>query len=193
MSKLTKKDKIIGWLNKGLSEKEIVKKGYTAGQVYPLAKKFRASLQVTGSEMAVVKKLGIKADAYVAQKHKLAMNKKDVQSEQVNPWEKFDYVAQKHKLAMNKKDVQLEQVNPWEKFDTELAAAKQEDLVNHPLHYRVGGIDTIDFIEAKELGYHLGNVVKYISRAGRKNNNYLQDLKKAQWYLNRAISKAKDE
>jgi len=90
-----------------------------------------------------------------------------------------------------KKDVQ--QVNPWEKFDTELAAAKQEDLVNHPSHYKTGGIETIDFIEAKELGYHLGNVIKYVSRAGRKNNDYLQDLKKAQWYLNRAISKAKDE
>ena len=70
---------------------------------------------------------------------------------------------------------------------------KQEDLVNNPLHYKVGGIDTIDFIEAKQLDYHLGNVVKYIIRAGRKNNHYLQDLKKAQWYLNRAISKAKEE
>jgi len=93
-----------------------------------------------------------------------------------------------------KKDVQ--QVNPWEKFDTELAAAKQEDLVNHPSHYKTGGIETIDFIEAKELGYHLGNVIKYVSRARRKNNDYLQDLKKAQWYLDREIqrlSKAKDE
>jgi hypothetical protein len=61
------------------------------------------------------------------------------------------------------------------------------DNVNHPLHYRVGGIETIDFIEAKQLDYHLGNVVKYISRAEHKDEK-LENLKKAQWYLNRAVS-----
>jgi hypothetical protein len=60
------------------------------------------------------------------------------------------------------------------------------DLVNHPPHYKVGGIETIDFIEAKSLDYHLGNVVKYITRADHKGSK-LDDLKKAQWYLNRAI------
>jgi hypothetical protein len=60
------------------------------------------------------------------------------------------------------------------------------DLVNHPPHYKVGGIETIDFIEAKQLDYHLGNVVKYISRADHKGSK-LENLKKAQWYLNRAI------
>lgn len=61
------------------------------------------------------------------------------------------------------------------------------DNVNHPAHYKSGGIETIDFIEAKKLDYHLGNVVKYIARADLKGNK-LEDLKKAQWYLNRAIS-----
>lgn len=66
------------------------------------------------------------------------------------------------------------------------------DLVNHPPHYKTGGIETIDFIEAKGLGYHLGNVVKYVSRAGKKDgNSLLQDLEKAQWYLQRAINNAK--
>ena len=60
------------------------------------------------------------------------------------------------------------------------------DMVNEPPHYTDGGMDVIDFIEAKKLDYHLGNVVKYISRAGKKDNE-LQDLSKAQWYLNRAI------
>lgn len=60
------------------------------------------------------------------------------------------------------------------------------DAVNHPAHYKTGGIETIDFIEAKDLGYHLGNVVKYVTRADHKGNK-LEDLKKAQWYLNRAI------
>jgi hypothetical protein len=64
------------------------------------------------------------------------------------------------------------------------------DAVNHPPHYKDGGIETIDYIEAKGLGYHLGNAVKYISRAGKKGTNQgLEDLKKAQWYLNRAIEK----
>lgn len=62
------------------------------------------------------------------------------------------------------------------------------DNVNHPAHYKVGGIETIDFIEAKELGYNLGNVVKYITRAGHKAD-LREDLLKARWYLNREISK----
>ena len=60
------------------------------------------------------------------------------------------------------------------------------DNVNHPPHYKTGGIETIDFIEAKDLGYHLGNVIKYVTRAKHKGNE-LEDLKKAQWYLERAI------
>jgi hypothetical protein len=62
------------------------------------------------------------------------------------------------------------------------------DNVNQPPHYKTGGIETIDFIEAKDLGYHLGNVVKYITRAEHKGNRK-EDLLKAQWYLNRAIEK----
>ena len=62
------------------------------------------------------------------------------------------------------------------------------DNVNHPAHYKVGGIETIDFIEAKKLNYNLGNVVKYITRAEHKGNT-AEDLLKARWYLNREISK----
>ena len=62
------------------------------------------------------------------------------------------------------------------------------DQVNNPAHYTDGGIQTIDFIEAKGLNFHLGNVVKYISRAGKKGDN-LEDLLKAQWYLNREIER----
>jgi len=66
-------------------------------------------------------------------------------------------------------------------------AKHEHDMVNHPPHYKSGGIETIDFIEAKELPYHLGNVVKYISRAGVKSHCPIEDLKKAQWYLNRYV------
>ena len=62
-----------------------------------------------------------------------------------------------------------------------------EDNINHPSHYKVGGIETIDFIEAKQLNYHLGNVIKYITRAEHKGDR-LENLKKAQWYLNREIN-----
>lgn len=65
---------------------------------------------------------------------------------------------------------------------------QQADNVNHPAHYKVGGIETIDFIEAKQLNYHLGNVVKYIARADNKGNRK-EDLLKAQWYLSREIEK----
>lgn len=64
----------------------------------------------------------------------------------------------------------------------------QTEMVEHPSHY--GGADNlyeaIKVVEAWGLGFHLGNTVKYISRAGKKDN-LLQDLKKALWYLNREI------
>lgn len=63
----------------------------------------------------------------------------------------------------------------------------QADNVNHPAHYKVGGIETIDFIEAKQLNYNLGNVVKYITRADTKGNRE-EDLLKARWYLNRELA-----
>jgi hypothetical protein len=63
-----------------------------------------------------------------------------------------------------------------------------DDLVNQPAHYKVGGIETIDFIEAKRLNYNMGNAVKYISRADHKGNKK-QDLEKAVWYLNREIGR----
>ena len=68
------------------------------------------------------------------------------------------------------------------------ARTPKADNVNHPAHYKVGGIETIDFIEAKQLNYNLGNVVKYITRADHKGNTQ-EDLLKARWYLNREIAK----
>lgn len=62
----------------------------------------------------------------------------------------------------------------------------EHDVVNHPSHYTRGNIEVIDFIEDQQLPYHLGNVVKYVARAGFKGDK-VEDLKKAQWYLNRYI------
>ena len=64
---------------------------------------------------------------------------------------------------------------------------KQEDVINHPSHYTRGKIEVIDFIEDQQLPYHLGNVIKYIARAGYKGDK-LEDLKKARWYLDRYIN-----
>lgn len=70
---------------------------------------------------------------------------------------------------------------------------KTDDPVNHPSHYTDGKIEVIDYIEDKQLGYHLGNAVKYISRAGKKNaDKTVEDLQKAIWYINRKIQKLKE-
>lgn len=67
------------------------------------------------------------------------------------------------------------------------------DLVNHPPHYTDGGVDTLTYIEAKDLNYRLGNVVKYVSRAGKKlNSDPVQDLEKAAFYLQREIEARKN-
>lgn len=61
------------------------------------------------------------------------------------------------------------------------------DAVNHPAHYTDGKYEVIEFIENWGLGFHLGNAVKYISRAGKKEpDKTIQDLEKAIWYINRA-------
>lgn len=66
------------------------------------------------------------------------------------------------------------------------------DMVNEPPHYKVGGIEAIDYIQAKLTpeqfeGYCVGNALKYISRAGYKNGR-TEDYRKAIWYLNRIIT-----
>jgi hypothetical protein len=69
---------------------------------------------------------------------------------------------------------------------------KPVDMVNKPPHYTDGGVDTLSFIEAKDLNYRLGNVVKYVSRAGKKmGSNPVQDLEKARFYLEREIAARK--
>lgn len=67
----------------------------------------------------------------------------------------------------------------------------EHDPVNHPSHYTRGKIEVIDFIEDQQLGYHLGQVIKYVSRAGHKDAaTRKQDLEKARWYLTREIERA---
>lgn len=69
---------------------------------------------------------------------------------------------------------------------------EEHNPVSNPMYYRIGGIDTLDFIIAKELGYLEGNIIKYLVRHRLKENS-LQDLKKARYYLNRLIEGVQNE
>lgn len=68
------------------------------------------------------------------------------------------------------------------------------DNINHPAHYTYGTLEVIDAIEGLELPYHLGNALKYIARAGRKDPTKTEeDLRKAVWYIERYIELMKRE
>ena len=73
---------------------------------------------------------------------------------------------------------------------------KKEDKVNHPSHYTQGGIECIDAMEAAlgkqvVIDFCLGNAFKYIFRC--KNKNGLEDVKKANWYLNKLINLTEEQ
>ena len=76
---------------------------------------------------------------------------------------------------------------------------RDHDPVQSPSHYTSGGIECIDAIEAaltpaEARGFRKGNAMKYIWRAGKKgDDNYEQDLAKADWYLDRERVKAAEE
>lgn len=66
--------------------------------------------------------------------------------------------------------------------------------INHPDYYKAGKIECSDYIEAFNLNFNLGNVIKYITRAGRKpDEETLTALKKARVYLNREIKRLSPE
>ena len=73
---------------------------------------------------------------------------------------------------------------------------KEQTQINHPDYYqnKKNGLEVVDFIEGWDLNFNLGNVVKYIARAGKKSNeNKLIALCKASWYLNHEIENVKQE
>lgn len=94
---------------------------------------------------------------------------------------------------METKDVNIEELEELIMTQTE-NETKTYDVVNNPSHYTDSKIEVIDYIEDKKLGFCLGNVVKYVSRAGKKMDSdksaiekEIEDLKKARWYLDRRI------
>ena len=62
-----------------------------------------------------------------------------------------------------------------------------KEKINHPSYYNKG-IEAIDYIETWEMNFNIGNVIKYVTRAGYKNSEtQIEDLSKAMWYLDREI------
>ena len=82
----------------------------------------------------------------------------------------------KYSKVPKKKEVAVEPVA--QTIEEHEVKAIKEDVINHPSHYTRGKIEVIDFIEDQQLPYHLGNVIKYIARAGYKGDK-LEDLKKS--------------
>lgn len=77
--------------------------------------------------------------------------------------------------------------------DKNVKTEKNEDVVNRPKHYTDGKIEPIEFIEDKKLGFCLGNAIKYIARAGKKDpTKEVEDLKKARWYIERRIKEIEE-
>ena len=68
----------------------------------------------------------------------------------------------------------------------------KKEMVNHPSHYNMGKYEVIDVIEDWNLNFNLGNAVKYISRAGHKDD-IVQDLRKSLWYIEREIQRIENK
>ena len=82
---------------------------------------------------------------------------------------------------------------PAELFDATVSPYLEGEVaaeIDHPTHYRKdSGLEAIDAIEAWDLNFNLGNVIKYICRAGLKDNtDGIQDLEKALWYMQRELN-----
>jgi hypothetical protein len=139
-----------------------LKAQYVHQTMYADRKRLQPKKLILGrAEVEVANKLGISAGDYAQQIYELTKGRK-----RAPRWVSMGMTSSNTPITMEE---------------------PQADPVNHPAHYKVGGMETIDFIEAKGLSYHLGNAVKYISRADHKGSRK-QDLEKAKWYLERAIA-----
>jgi hypothetical protein len=86
-------------------------------------------------------------------------------------------------------------LNVIKKAIKKMSEKRKDDAVDHPRHYQGNKLEVIDIIEDFDLGFCLGNAIKYILRAGKKidlAHSRDLDLKKAMWYITRAIEKEKE-
>jgi len=77
----------------------------------------------------------------------------------------------------------IKQATPEE--EREFERVEQHNNPIEPNHYTKMAISPLEYIEANNINYTIGNVIKYVSRY--ENKNGLEDLKKAQWYLSHVI------
>jgi len=180
--KLSRAEKIRRYFtaHPSVSVTEVAKKFDTTYQiVYMIKTKMPKKIVLHAKEVELANKAGISTAEYAKQKTKVLRDKsvKTVPVPEAGGGYVYSWVNT-NALSEDAKDA----------LASKLATGPALDPVNHPYHYKVGGIETIDFIEAKELNYNMGNAVKYISRAEHKGDKK-QDLEKAIWYLNREIGK----
>ena len=103
-------------------------------------------------------------------------------------------IARRKRLEMDERGQYLSQEEIEERLQDPYGAQRvwkaihDREMVNHPDHYQGNKFEVIDVIEDYELGFSLGNAVKYILRAGKKDARK-QDLKKALWYIQREIDR----
>lgn len=101
----------------------------------------------------------------------------------------YEYEFEDNAIVIKERVDRFKPTVPWQE------RALSSDSVSHPPHYANGwsnGAEVIDLTE--HLSFCLGNVVKYVCRAGRKDpDKYVEDLEKARWYLDREIARAKGD
>jgi hypothetical protein len=198
---MTMTDKIRRLIKKGKTAKEIATQLKTEpNRVYTVkwldAKKVTpeqsSDPDVRKAEKKYIKKISV---AYKAKKPSKIIKAVQEMKATLDELDKIKDKPTQQEVKITRKDL-LTELQPGLDALFGLEHKKYEaftpDLVNHPPHYKSGGIETIDFIEAKDLNYRLGNVVKYVSRAGRKNSDPIEDLEKAAWYLQREIAARKN-
>jgi hypothetical protein len=136
---------------------------------------------------AVIRATGVSAKTVYSVRWKLKQDEKDPVKDKANSERaKALIISPNTRLIGSENAVARPKARLATSADFPITEFIMPDPVNHPSHYTTGGIETIDFIEAKSLNYNLGNAVKYITRADHKGNR-LQDLQKAKWYLEREI------
>lgn len=189
---MTTADKIRRFLAKGVSAAEIAAKlGVKVQRVYNIRSKDKKRAEKPKTPRKALLKLAkIKADPKAEEWLKR------------NRWFGKDEAMTAKALRLHELLMQ-EGVDPksdkyWDRIDIGMMDPnimnrdkKKEDIVNNPPHYTTGGIDFLDYAEAKGLtmNAYLFNVVKYVSRAGKKTDtDPLIDLKKAEFYLKREIA-----
>ena len=199
---MRKQDKIRRWALKGLTFDEIVAKGYTTHQVKTVFKQLEKAVQDDEAEVEldVAYTEAVKAELDGAPQQAKPSTKESA-DEVIELWNEgmsyndivaigytdaFTYGVLRDYIVSGGRPRYRMQAAPSVRNPPNMEMYAAHDAVNHPPHYTTGKIEVIDFIEDQKLGYHLGNVIKYVARAKHKGD-YVENLKKAQWYLNREV------